>query len=102
VHALKDLLALPLRERPTFLQHANGEADYCVPTAIYNMAMPDELAMRYGRLMNELQSVAANANFIDDARFITNVKATIPAVQPPPIHLPQQTHTRIHVHSHVG
>jgi hypothetical protein len=73
VHALKELLALPVQDRPRFLYNA----DYQVPVNIYTESLPDGLAIRYGRLMNELQSVAFNANFLDDARYITNIRKTI-------------------------
>jgi hypothetical protein len=93
VHALKDLLLRPNLERPVFLRDLT---EFSVPAAIYSHEMSDDLAIRYGRLMNELQSMAAVSNFIDDARFITNVKATMPAVLPP-MHRPD-THTRVHFH----
>jgi hypothetical protein len=96
VQALKDLLQLPNLDRPKFMRNLE---EYSVPTAIYSEAMPDDLAMRYGRLMNELQSMVSTANFIDDARFVANVKATMPAV-PLPMHH-SSTHTRVHVHFHV-
>jgi hypothetical protein len=50
---------------------------YDVPVNIYNETMPDSLAIRLGRLMNELQSVCASANFLDDARYISNLKRSI-------------------------
>jgi hypothetical protein len=73
VHALKELLALPVHLRPHFL----ALDDYMIPVNIYTEAMPDGLAIRYGRLMNELQAIAFNANFLDDARYITNIRSTI-------------------------
>jgi hypothetical protein len=56
--------------------------DYEVPVNIYMHQMPDDTALRYGRLMNEIQTIAKSANFLDDARFIQNIKDSMPAVLP--------------------
>ena len=77
VHALKELVL----EEPVlrFLETKNG-AEYMVPVNIYTEAMPVDLCMRYGRLMNELQAVCKKANFLDDARFVQNIFANLPEV----------------------
>ena len=77
MHALKELLSEDLV--PRFLETKVGE-EYMVPVNIYTEAMPVDLCMRYGRLMNELQAVCKKANFLDDARFIQNIFDNLPEV----------------------
>jgi hypothetical protein len=76
------------------LKHAG--LNYEVPVNIYTEDMPDDLALRYGRLMNEIQTVSKGANFLDDARFIQNIKDNMPAVR----HTPCPSHT-LSVDTHI-
>jgi hypothetical protein len=62
---------------PSWLSSTSFE----IPVNIYEESMPDMLCMRYGRLMNELQTVHQNPNLLDDSRFIQNIQNSLPPVQ---------------------
>jgi hypothetical protein len=79
LHALWRLLKNPESEQCPLWLLKVGLA-FKVPVNIYLEHMPDDLAMRYGRVMNELQAVAKTANFFDDARFIHNMAINLKKV----------------------
>lgn len=94
MHALRALINDPLC--PHWLK--KDKWDYMVPVNIYTDEMPDDLCVRYGRVMNQLQAVAKAANFLDDARFIRNLQKSMTSVTHK-TRLPSST-TRAHHCSH--
>jgi hypothetical protein len=98
VHALKKMCKMPLHELPLWLR--DDLLDYKLPLNIYTSDMPDDMCMRFGRLMNELQSFGDNANFLDDVRFILNLKEGLPEVSAAHTHTPTHTSTHTHTHTH--
>jgi hypothetical protein len=55
-----------------------------VPLNLYKEDIPDDVCLRYGRLMNELQTVHKRAAFLDDARFIHNLRSGLKPVRAMP------------------
>lgn len=60
-----------------------------VPVNVYTSAIPDDMCMRYGRMINLLQTIHKRANFLDDARFIANIRSGMPRVH---AHNPHPNH----------
>ena len=74
VHALKTMRE-NVETCPAWLHK-----DFTLPVNIYSEEMPDGMAVRYGRLQNELQTVHNSANFLDDHRFVLNIQTNLQRV----------------------